>query len=116
MKFSILEAKFALFSMYSTSSRLMLPTEETDLSSSELQVLLVSSISFIEFPPPASTFDLLFSLIFILRLDPDDPDDLESLDSVAARFLPLKWSGGRAVVFVWPACLVFVAEICSDLD
>ena len=94
----------------------MLPTDETDLSSSELQVLLVSSISFIEFPPPASTFDLLFSLIFILRLDPDDPDDLESLDSVAARFLPLKWSGGRAVVFVWPACLVFVAEICSDLD
>ena len=103
--------------MYSTSSRLMLPTDETDLSSSELQVLLVSSISFIEFPPLASTFDLLFSLIFILRLDPDDPDDLESLDSVAARFLPLKCSGGRVVVFVCPACLdcpcpVFVAEIC----
>ena len=103
--------------MYSTSSRLMLPTEETDLSSSELQVLLISSESLMLELLPASRFDLLFSLIFILRLEPDDPDDLESLDSVAARFLPLKCSGGRVVVFVWAACPwpagpVFVAEIC----
>ena len=89
--------------MYSTSSRLMLPTDETDLSSSELLVLLVSSISLVVRLLPASKFGPVFSLIFILRLDPDDPDDLESLDSEAARFLPLKCSGGRVVVFVWPA-------------
>ena len=95
----------------------MLPTEETDLSSSELQVLLISSQSPVLELLPASKFALLFSLIFILRLEPDDPDDLESLDSVAARFLPLKCSGGRVVVFICPAgpaspCPVFVAEIC----
>ena len=99
----------------------MLPTEETDLSSSELLVLLISSQSPMLELLPLCKFDLLFSLIFILRLEPlsepDDPDDLESLDSVAARFLPLKCSGGRVVVFAWPAwpvgpCPVFVAEIC----
>ena len=95
----------------------MLPTDETDLSSSELQVLLMSSLSFELELGTASKFDLFFSRIFILRLDPDDPDDLESLDSVAARFLPLKCSGGRVLVFVWaaipwPAGPVFVAEIC----
>ena len=90
---SILEPKFALFSMYSTSSRLMLPTDETDLSSSELLLLLISSISCV------LSVDISFSRICILRLD---PDDLEALDS--AWFLPLDWSGGRrVVVFVCPA-------------
>ena len=91
MKLSILEPKFALFSMYSTSSRLMLPTDETDLSSSELLLLLISSISCV------LSVDISFSRICILRLD---PDDLEGLDWLAS-FLPLKWSGGRRVlVFV----------------